>query len=174
MTVRATTSTSTSTDPEFSRASPRWISNRLQNRRDASVAFDPSPSLGRAAIVPLWVRIALPAAIMGNVALFISSNASVGATVRMYAAVSGSRDRVDFPPLHEFSLGSSVRDMWRAGTYPLSILIAVFSGGWPYLKLAVMLFAWFAPPRDYTRRVEGVCSRSSTRSASGRSWTRSS
>ena len=107
---------------------------------------DSSPSLGRAAIVPLWVRIALPAAIVGNVALFISSNASVGATVRMYASVSGSRDRVDFPPLHEFSLGSSVRDMWRAGTYPLSILIAVFSGGWPYMKLATMLFAWFAPP----------------------------
>ena len=83
---------------------------------------------------------------VGNIALFVSSNASVGATVRMYAAASGSRDRVDFPPLHEFSLGSSVRDMWRAGTYPLSILIAVFSGGWPYLKLALMLFAWFAPP----------------------------
>ena len=113
---------------------------------EPSTESDPSPSLGRAAIVPLWVRIALPAAIVGNVALFISSNASVGATVRMYASVSGSRDRVDFPPLHEFSLGSSVRDMWRAGTYPLSILIAVFSGGWPYLKLAVMLFAWFAPP----------------------------
>ena len=114
--------------------------------RDESSPSTSTAALGRAAIVPLWVRIALPAAMVGNIALFVSSNASVGATVRMYAAASGSRDRVDFPPLHEFSLGSSVRDMWRAGTYPLSILIAVFSGGWPYLKLALMLFAWFAPP----------------------------
>ena len=114
--------------------------------RDESSPSTSAAALGRAAIVPLWVRIALPAAMVGNIALFVSSNASVGATVRMYATASGSRDRVDFPPLHEFSLGSSVRDMWRAGTYPLSILIAVFSGGWPYLKLALMLFAWFAPP----------------------------
>ena len=51
------------------------------------------------------------------------------------------------PPLFDFTLANSVKDMWRAKVYPLSVLIAVFSGGWPYLKLALMLAAWVAPPR---------------------------
>jgi uncharacterized paraquat-inducible protein A len=46
------------------------------------------------------------------------------------------------PPLFQFSLGNSVRDMWNAGVYPLSILIAVFSGSWPYIKLVIMLICW--------------------------------
>jgi hypothetical protein len=35
--------------------------------------------------------------------------------------------------------------MWQAGVYPLSIMIALFSGGWPYLKVLLMLFAWVSP-----------------------------
>jgi hypothetical protein len=35
--------------------------------------------------------------------------------------------------------------MWQAEVYPLAILIAVFSGGWPYLKLLLMLVCWFMP-----------------------------
>ena len=30
--------------------------------------------------------------------------------------------------------------------YVLSILVAVLSGAWPYLKLLVMLLAWLLPP----------------------------
>jgi uncharacterized paraquat-inducible protein A len=39
-------------------------------------------------------------------------------------------------------LGNSVKDMWEAGVYPLSLLIAVFSGAWPYLKLLAMFICW--------------------------------
>ena len=78
------------------------------------------------------------------------------------------------PPLHEFSLGSSVRDMRRAGTYPLSILIAVFAEvGRPETR-GDALRVVRAPRASTPDASRGVCSRSSTRSASGRSWTRSS
>ena len=50
------------------------------------------------------------------------------------------------PPVFSFTLANSVRDMWRAGVYPLAALIGVFSGGWPYLKLFLMLIAWVANP----------------------------
>ena len=168
MTVRATATSdpSTSTDPEFSRASPRWISNRRQNRTRRLRWGAPRSFLSGSGS-------ALPAAIVGKRRSFhLLERLRRRGPVRMYLGVWIARPR-RFPPLHEFSLGSSVRDMAR-GDVP-SILIAVFSGGWPYLKLAVMLFAWFAPPPAPVHpRVEGVCSRSSTRSASGRSWTRSS
>lgn len=32
--------------------------------------------------------------------------------------------------------------MWKAGVYPLSLLIAIFSGAWPYIKLFAMLACW--------------------------------
>jgi uncharacterized paraquat-inducible protein A len=57
-------------------------------------------------------------------------------------------------------LANTVRDMWRAGVYPLSILIAIASGGWPYAKLLLMIFAWCAPTRILSRqRREMVLSR---------------
>ena len=42
-------------------------------------------------------------------------------------------------------MGNSVKDMWDAGVYPLSLLIAVFSGAWPYIKLLAMLICWITP-----------------------------
>jgi len=40
-----------------------------------------------------------------------------------------------------------VRDMWNSEVYALSLLIGVFSGAWPYLKLLLLLFCWAAPVR---------------------------
>merc|ERR1712196_267607 len=37
--------------------------------------------------------------------------------------------------------------MWQAKVYALSLLIAICSGGWPYLKLVLVMLAWCAPPR---------------------------
>ena len=34
---------------------------------------------------------------------------------------------------------------WAAGVYPLSLLIALLSGLWPYVKLLLMLACWWAP-----------------------------
>ena len=129
-------------------------------------------SLARSTRVPLWVKWALPLALVGNVMLFVSSNTAVGASVMLSAQLrdvtpSGSAGgaagspgaslrvgeepavplTLTLPPLFDFTLANSVDDMWKAKVYPLSVLIAVFSGGWPYLKLALMLVAWVVPPR---------------------------
>jgi hypothetical protein len=97
--------------------------------------------------VPLWVRRALPLAVLGNVALFVSSNAAVGADVLLSASAADDAGtvRADAPPVFEFTLANSVTDMWAAGVYPLSALIAVLSGGWPYLKLLAIAAAWCLP-----------------------------
>jgi len=52
-----------------------------------------------------------------------------------------------FPSLFNFSLINSVRDMWNAKVYALSILIALFSGVWPYTKLVLLLLCWCVPAR---------------------------
>ena len=54
---------------------------------------------------------------------------------------------VALPPMtvFSFSLAGTVQDMWNAKVYVLSTLIAFFSGGWPYVKLTVMMVSMIFP-----------------------------
>jgi hypothetical protein len=49
--------------------------------------------------------------------------------------------------------------MWDAGVYPLSVLIAVLSGAWPYLKLLLIGACWVCPPASETpqNHPPGLC-----------------
>eukprot|EP01119_Soliformovum_irregulare_P012739 TRINITY_DN3330_c0_g1_i1.p1 TRINITY_DN3330_c0_g1~~TRINITY_DN3330_c0_g1_i1.p1 ORF type:complete len:1040 (-),score=250.66 TRINITY_DN3330_c0_g1_i1:70-3189(-) len=95
--------------------------------------------------LPVFVRFLIPLLILINVAMFISSNVSVGASIYMKAQI-GDRTFVT-PSLFDFSLGDSVRQMWDAKVYALAILIGVFSGAWPYIKLLMMLLSWILPTK---------------------------
>jgi len=100
-------------------------------------------------------RFGVPFLICCNIALFIFSNTNVGASVYIALSVGGSSTRL--PDLFQFDLANSVRDMWSAGVYPLSLLIATFSGAWPYLKLLIMMYCWLMPGRYLgERRREGI------------------
>jgi len=52
---------------------------------------------------------------------------------------------ITIPSLFDFGLINTIEDMWTAGVYPLSILVAFFSGIWPYLKVVLMILCWFFP-----------------------------
>jgi hypothetical protein len=61
--------------------------------------------------------------------LFLAANLSGGATVQgSYSLFGFSSPRAN---IKTFTLFNTVKDMWTAGVYPLSILIAVLSGIWP-------------------------------------------
>lgn len=102
------------------------------------------------------VRIIMPLLLLGNIALFISSNASIGAAVEILFTL-GTDKTVKTPSLFNFGLINSIRDMWKAGIWPLSILVALFSGVWPYIKLIMMLVAWVFPlsmiPEKHRERI---------------------
>jgi len=88
-------------------------------------------------------------AIICTIALFISSNSGTGASV--YIAFQIGR-RIQIPSLFDFGLINSVRDMWKAGAYILSVFVAVFSGIWPYLKLLLMIISFVLPTSLYSER----------------------
>ena len=79
-----------------------------------------------------------------NLAMFVAANCNVGASVYIVLSIGGHVTRL--PDIFQFTLANSVRDMWQAGVYPLSIIIALFSGCWPYIKLLLVLFCWISPP----------------------------
>lgn len=81
--------------------------------------------------------------------LFAWSNATTAASV-----VVG-----DELTVYTFSLVNSVRGMWDAGLYPLSILIALFSGVYPYIKLlTIVAFSVILqqPQNKFLRLVDNI------------------
>lgn len=91
------------------------------------------------------LRYAMPLLIFVNISMFVISNASISASV-FPTLVFGDLP-VEIGSLFDFGLVNTIHDMWAAGVYPLAILIAFFSGAWPYIKLVLMLAAWCLPPR---------------------------
>jgi hypothetical protein len=95
-----------------------------------------------------WVwALGVPAYLLANIFLFISSNTSAGATVTLQALYGNQTLLSD--NMFVFSLGNSIHDMWVAKVYFLSGFIALFSGAWPYTKLLMMLYAWVSQPGWY-------------------------
>lgn len=106
--------------------------------------------------LPVLLRMMIPLLIVGNVVLFAVSNASVDAvTVQVTARIGGFSTSIN---AFGFSLSGTVRDMWDAKTYFIAVLIAFFSGCWPYVKLLVLLVAWVVPSNRLSvqRRYEGL------------------
>eukprot|EP01083_Nonionella_stella_P088628 247109_1 len=51
-----------------------------------------------------------------------------------------------------FTLTSSIDDFWNAKAYSLAIIIATFSGAWPYIKLLLLLLIWLHPMKENKRK----------------------
>lgn len=102
--------------------------------------------------VPELVRHLIPMLIVAIIALLLSSNLGVGATVDLVVSIDD--EVVRLPSLFSFSLVNTASEMWNAGIYPLFLLVVVFSGVWPYVKLILMLFSWTVRPMSalQTRR----------------------
>eukprot|EP00977_Amphora_coffeiformis_P013267 scaffold3421_cov181-Amphora_coffeaeformis.AAC.7 len=102
--------------------------------------------------VPDVVRIIVPILIVCTIVILGCSNLAVGADVKLEATIEGQI--FTFPSLFSFSLYNTAKEMLQARIYSLLILVAVFSGFWPYLKLCLMLFGWLKrfSPRDVRRR----------------------
>jgi len=108
----------------------------MNQMREASLIMTPH--------LPLYVRFGVPLFLLCNIALFISSNTSVGASV--YLIVNFGGHELQSESLFNFTLMSSIREMWEAGVISLALLIAIFSGAWPYIKLFTMFLCWTLPP----------------------------
>ena len=105
-------------------------------------------------VVPRHLRHIFPMVVIGTILMLLASNLSVGASVDVVISSDDHQD-ISVPSVFAFSLGNTVRGMYRAGIYPLMLLVVVFSGLWPYLKLVLMLFGWFAPTRILDVRSRG-------------------
>lgn len=99
--------------------------------------------------VPFLWRVIPFCLLFFNIALFVSANVSIGCSVKPVIRsydIQGTETLRVLPSLFDFTLQNTVKDMWTSGDYSLSILVAVFSGIWPYLKIVIMLGCMLTPP----------------------------
>ncbi|KAL7719118.1 Uncharacterized protein QTN25_003494 [Entamoeba marina] len=104
--------------------------------------------------VNIVIRVLIPFFIMVTFVIFLISNTGTGATVDAY--ISLGNGKVISMQVQEFNLMGSVTDMWTAGVYPLAILIFVFSGFWPYLKLVALMLCWVIPSSILPGKIRGI------------------
>mmetsp|Transcript_10112 Transcript_10112/g.19792 ORF Transcript_10112/g.19792 Transcript_10112/m.19792 type:complete len:2068 (+) Transcript_10112:36-6239(+) len=115
----------------------------FENQRDESSHAFAWECLANHHKIPMLVKYFVPCVLLFNIGVFISSNTSIGASVN--AKIQFVDYEFNTPSIFDFTLQNTIQDMWDAGVYPLSILVAVFSGGWTYLKLLLMMAAWIFP-----------------------------
>ena len=124
-------SKTTTTNPSFSTSSSSFIN---QN------SFD---SLFYTSKYSIYFKILLICLIISNISLFIWSNMSRIANIIGILYIR--QEEYDLGTIFHFTLGETVQDMWDAKTYLLAILLAIFSGTWPFIKLITMLLAFILP-----------------------------
>mmetsp|Transcript_34010 Transcript_34010/g.69337 ORF Transcript_34010/g.69337 Transcript_34010/m.69337 type:complete len:1431 (+) Transcript_34010:80-4372(+) len=82
-----------------------------------------------------------------TIILILSSNISIGASVDLQVTKSNGQSLTSLINIYQFSLSSTLGEMWRAGVYMLMLLIWFCSGVWPYVKLILMLVCWITSTR---------------------------
>jgi hypothetical protein len=101
-------------------------------------------------VVPRTAKYGMPILYAMTFMLFLSSNLSNGATINVRAFKQDVGEPIGavnaiIPEVYVFSLVGTVSNMWRAGVYNLALVILLFSGIWPYIKVTLMWIAWAAP-----------------------------
>jgi len=81
--------------------------------------------------------------------LFLASSSQIGSKVHV-DILANSQPVATLPSVYDCSLGASVKDMLENGVYLLAFIIILWSGIWPYLKLFMMQYCWFAPTSAMT------------------------
>lgn len=97
--------------------------------------------------VSRFMMAGLPLLIVADILLFAEGNFG-GPGTSVYVSIQANGEEVvRLPSVKDFSLFSSITDMWNGRVYALALLIAFFSGIWPYIKLLAMLACWLMPTR---------------------------
>ena len=100
-------------------------------------------SVFRSECVPILVRYFIPLAMLGNAGLFLSGHISQAGAITVTGNLGG--EKVELGDIFPFSIADSVIQLWEAEGYFLALVIALFSGVWPYVKLGITGYLWFAP-----------------------------
>lgn len=103
--------------------------------------------------VPVFVKIFYPFALLSVGLFFMYADLDLGGTVSILMAANGKSAEIG--PVFSFTLLATVVDAWNSGALVISVLVFTASGLWPFVKLTLLSWAWFAPPSRLSRNRRG-------------------
>lgn len=113
--------------------------------RDMQANLDlETTSLLACPVIPRRVRYGVPAALLLNIILYLVGHLAVLSTVNIDATVAGEEFSIN--KFLEFKFIESTRDAYSNGGAEMAILLWIFTGIWPYVKLVGSLLLWSLPP----------------------------
>jgi len=86
----------------------------------------------------------IPFCVVVNIGLFVSGQLNLGATVDIIISLLGSSYNME--GFYPFSVVTLLDDMWKFASKILTVLLAIPSLIWPYVKQLITLALWFLPP----------------------------
>ncbi|CAB9496714.1 Paraquat-inducible protein A [Seminavis robusta] len=104
-----------------------------------------SQSLLHSAVLDAKVRWAVPVMILLNIGLYMGGHLGILSTVDLDVHLAGEEFTIH--NFLEFSFIDSTANTYRNGGMEMSIMLWIFTGIWPYVKLLASLFLWLVPPR---------------------------
>ena len=93
--------------------------------------------------VPDWMKHVFLIVVFSSIAILVTSNLSIGASVDM--VINTNTTTLELPSLFAFSLGNTASELWQSRIYALLLIVVIFSGIWPYVKLILIGLAWVLP-----------------------------
>eukprot|EP00941_MAST-03F_sp_MAST-3F-sp1_P002101 g2101.t1 len=125
-----------------------------KSRREKMSETWDQPSLFHHPATGSFTKYFVPFMIAVNVYAFYLSHVEKMGSVRVDIAIISARLFDQFGPM-DFSIIQALDILFKTKTWPLFALILVFSVLWPYLKLILMLYCWFAPPGCMSHKSRG-------------------
>ena len=109
------------------------------------VLTDELHSLFKSTSIPWQIRYFVPCAILVDIALFAGGHFALISSVDLTGHVAGEPFYIE--EFLSFSFIASIVRTYQNGGNEMAILMLIFSGMYPYLKLLMLGLAWILPPR---------------------------
>jgi len=112
-----------------------------------------STSLFQSPHIPKKIRLMVPVVILLNIALYMGGHLGVISTVDVDVQLAGEEFAIR--KFLEFSFLRSTSTTYKNGGMEMSIMLWIFTGVWPYIKLVASLFLWLVPPKILSVKYRG-------------------
>lgn len=144
-------------NPELEKATPHFTAQRsmpltsstsrstmVTERDDVSSIKCPPSHMLNGEVHPAYLRYGIPIYLVCTFALLLACDMGSGVSADLRRSLPDG-EVLSTQTLLTVSVFSSVKELWKAESYPLAIIIVITSISWPYLKLIMSLYAWTAP-----------------------------
>jgi hypothetical protein len=112
-----------------------------------------STSILRSACIPRRVRYGVPFALALNLGLYLGAHLRVLSVVDIEASLAG--EEFTIYSFLEFTFLESTKKTFENGGAEMIILLWIFTGIWPYIKIFLSLAMWIVPPKRLSITTRG-------------------